>query len=417
MLGKASLFLIMAFSGIFLVAGFYWGRMASRAVDNDVGYYDNTIAHNIAVSGANMAATQVYLNKAWMSGYNNIPFSGGTLDVKVESAGLSKIRITSVGRYDGISKKVVVLIQPSNYAKFCYYIEVFPSNTFLFTGDTITGHFHTQDILNVKGSPVFKGKASARGGLNMLPNQPATNPRFLGGFLSGIDIQLGEMNLDMEGIASSGGKLFSGASGQAMDVGLTFLDDGSVRIRTRPLGGSWSADSTARLSLLAQNGLLYVNNGNLYLKGTLNGAVTVVAEQVSPSTGNVYIEDDIVYKNNPLDDSRSTDMLGIVCDHKILVLDNAANRSDVNICATILSYNNGLGLENENMPYSGTLRVFGGLIEHQARITGRLNGSNQIVNGYHEKIEFDERFLNTFPPYFPATGKLEIVSWLEYENE
>jgi hypothetical protein len=103
-------------------------------------------------------------------------------------------------------------------------------------------------------------------------------------------------------------------------------------------------------------------------------------------------------------------MLGIVAEKQVLVKNNAANRNDINIDASLFNYDGGIGVENINStsPNMGTMRIKGGLIENKAQITGYTNGA-----GYHQVIKFDKRFETSTPPYFPATEMYEIVSWFE----
>ncbi|MCU7492174.1 MAG: hypothetical protein ACM3UR_12550 [Bacteroidota bacterium] len=409
--GKASIYMVLGFSLIFLVASMNYGRLTGSAVDNNVEYYKNTVAHNIAVSGANMAANEIFLDKNWNAGYTNLPFSSGKINVTVEDAGQQKKRITSTGEFQGISKKVVILLQPSGFSKYAYYTNIFPGNTFLATGDTITGPFHTQGKLNVKGSPVFQGKASAKNGLKLVDKN--TSPKFYGGFESGVDVPLNWSTSDTKAAAQAGGYVFNAGGAGKVDVRLTFNGNATVTYSRRFDSGSWNPDTTVSLSAFAPNGVIYVEKGNLYLKGVVSGKYTVIADQSSGNgTGNVYIEDDIRYKSNPLTNPSSTDMLGIISSNNVLISDNLANRFNVNIDATIFAYKGGLGLVNESMPYSGTMKVFGGVVEYQGRTTGVYSG-NMITNGYRERIIFDERLMLNSPPYFPATDKYEVVSWLE----
>lgn len=411
--GKASLYMVLGFSLIFMVAGYNYGLLTNNAVDNNVNYYCETIAHNIAVSGANIAANQVFLNKSWTTGYSNVPFSNGTINVKVENVGANNIKITSTGTYQNITKKVEILLQPSSYAKFAYYMNIFPGSSFLYTGDTITGPFHTQGKLNVQGSPVFQGKASAKNGLKLLDKY--TNPKFYGGFESGVDIPINWDVTQTKLAALSGGHVFNYGGAGKMDVRITYNGNATVTYSySTNGGGTWTPDSTKPLSSFAPNGIIYVEKGNVYLKGTVTGRNTLFVDQSSGvGTGNVYIDGDVLYKSNPLTNPSSQDMLGIVCSNNVLISDNTANRNNVEIDASIFAYKGGLGLVNENMPASGTLKVFGGIVEYQAQNTGTVNGYGKVTNGYHERIIFDERLMLTSPPYFPATDKYEIISWLE----
>ena len=84
--GKASLLLVLGFSLIFLVVGHNFNNLSVNAVDNITDYYVESMAHNIAVSGANMAASQVFMDKTWGSGYSDLSFAGGIINVYIISS-------------------------------------------------------------------------------------------------------------------------------------------------------------------------------------------------------------------------------------------------------------------------------------------------------------------------------------------
>lgn len=411
--GKASLYMVLGFSLIFLIAGYNYGLLTGNAVDNNLNYYKETVAHNIAVSAANMAANKIFIDRTWRAGFSNVQLSNGIINATVENVNVDKIKVTATGTYSDITRKVEILLQPSSFAKFAYYMNIFPGNTFLSTGDTITGPFHTQGKLNVLGKPVFQGKATAKNGLKLLDKN--TTPKFYGGFETGIDIPI---NWDVNytrNAALAGGHVFNAGGAGKMDVKLTYNSNATVTYSYSTNGGSsWTPDSTKPLATFAPNGIIYIEKGNAYIKGTVSGRNTLFVDQSSGTgTGNVYIEDNVLYKNNPLTNPASPDMLGIVCSNNVVIRDNTANRNNVEIDASIFAYKGGLGLENVNMPVSGKLKVLGGVIEYQAQITGVLNASNNLIHGYYERIIFDERLMLSSPPYFPTTDKYEIVSWLE----
>ncbi len=58
-MGKLAFFLVLGFSTIFLVMGHNANSVASRSVENMVDYHTKTVAYNIAVSGANLAAMHI----------------------------------------------------------------------------------------------------------------------------------------------------------------------------------------------------------------------------------------------------------------------------------------------------------------------------------------------------------------------
>ena len=57
-MGKLAFFLVLGFSALFIVMGHNANQTASRSVKNMVDYHARTVAYNIAVSGANLAATK-----------------------------------------------------------------------------------------------------------------------------------------------------------------------------------------------------------------------------------------------------------------------------------------------------------------------------------------------------------------------
>ena len=160
--------------------------------------------------------------------------------------------------------------------------------------------------------------------------------------------------------------------------------------------------------------VIYNNKGDVYISGTVNGKYTVGTGLSSGNGhGNIYLEDDIVYRTNPINDPNCQDLLGLVASNNVTVMDNAANHDNINIHATLFNAKGGISVENINsFPPAGTMYIVGGLIEYQAQITGIVSGGS-IVHGFHQNIKYDERLMLITPPAFPATQKYEIVSWLE----
>lgn len=409
MSGKGSTFLVFGFSLIFLVLQNNFNSLSTRSVSNLSDYYEETIAHNIAVSGANMAANKIFFDPDWNTGFDDVPFQGGEFDVSVQK-NLDEIKVISVGEYEGVTKNIEIILRPSSFSKYAYYMNIFPGNMFLYTGDTIWGPFHTQGKLNTKGSPVFFGKATSKLGLKM---QAPKDPKFYGGYESGVDVPFELDPTIMIDAAKAGGAIFTDPiAGNPMDVNLVFNDDGTVTYKTKLTSDTaWSYPTTELLSTFAPNGVIFNEKGNLYVSGTVAGKYTIGTGLSSGNGhGNVFIEDDIVYRTNPLEDENCQDLLGIVAANNVMISDNAANKHDVNIHATMFNYKGGLSVENisSSSPNMGKMNIIGGLIEYQAQITGYTTGA-----GFSQLIKYDPRLMLETPPFFPATRKYEIVSWLE----
>jgi len=203
--GKAILIVVLGFSLIFLIMEKNIGSASTRSVSNMADYHATVTAYNIAVSGANIAANQIYLNKSWKKGYKNISYQNGKINVTVDvlDAFRKIIRINSVGTFRGKKDTVQITLQPSKFSKFAYYSQNEGNNIWWTTGDTVWGPLHSQDVMNIDGSPVFMGKVTSKKALNL---RRGATPKFLGGFEQGVNLKLPKNGVkDLRTAARNGG--------------------------------------------------------------------------------------------------------------------------------------------------------------------------------------------------------------------
>ncbi|MCF8241342.1 MAG: DUF4900 domain-containing protein [Melioribacteraceae bacterium] len=409
--GKASMLVVLGFSAIMLVVGFNFNNVMINAVDNFADYYDDTIAHNIAVSGANMAANRLFITGALdEDAFEDLVFENGLINASITDFGTDQKKLVATGTYQGITSTVEIILKPSSFAKFAYYMNLFGGSDELTTGDTIWGPFHTNGKLTTTGSPVFYGKATAKLGLKM--NNPK-DPKFYGGFESGVEIPFEIDATVTENAAIAGG--FYEPSGTPVDYKFVFNSDATITYSSRATGTvAWGPDTTAALSTFAPNGVVWINKGNMYVSGTVNGKYTFgIGQSSGVGNGNVYIQDDLVYRTDPIDDPDCEDMLGIVTGNNVIIEDTPANHSDCNIHATMINTKGGMSVENLNsFPAAGDLYIAGGVIGYQTGSVSIYSGTT-LEHGYKLKLKYDERFLLENPPAFPATANFEIVSWWE----
>jgi len=405
--GKAILLVVISFSMMFSVIQFNSTNTTSRAVENLSSYYTNTNVHNIATSAINMAANEIYQDKNW-TGYNHekIYLQDGyaILDVKKVSGDLIELSSTGYYEYHYAGKKqikeslVKVLLRSSKFSKFAYYSKI-EGNIWWTNNDTVTGPFHTQDYLRAYRHPMFLGKVTVKKKVKYYSSKKKDKPRFKGGYEQGIDLPRPTTVLsDLYSTANSGGSVFTGHS----NVYLTFKGDSlSYKFSS---GGS---ETTVLASDLAPNGVIYADDANIRLKGTVKGAYTVVSEK------RVYLDDNIIYDSDPRTNPSSTDILGIIAKNEIFATDNTPNRTDIEIHASMYSIDKGFGAENySSRPPSGTIKLLGGMIQYQRQAVGKFNWSGTL-NGFHKSYKYDSRLMKMAPPSFPGTGKFEIVSWFE----
>jgi len=401
--GRAILFLVVGFSAIYLILGQHFGRISNDSANNYVQYYSSTNAHNIAVSGANLAANQIFFDPTWTAGYSNESYNGGTINVSVQVLdSFRNIRqIVATGTYQNYSSTVKVTLQPSSFSKFAYY-SVYENGIWWVTGDTVFGPFHTQDYLRVSGHPVYNGKVTIK--KSIVKYDRYSSPVFNGGYQQGVDLPLPTSGVaSLENVANSGGHTFTGHD----TVYITFVKD-SIRYSF-----AYNAPQTTVLtSSFAPNGAIVADNAVLRIQGTVQGQLTVGASGTG-GYGNIYIDNNITYNSDPSTNPGSTDLLGIVAKNNVYVTDNIPNRNNVIIHAAIYAESGGFGAENySTRPPSGTIYLLGGITQNSRAAVGTFNSSG-IVSGFYKNYKYDERLMLSSPPFFPNTGAFEIVSWYE----
>jgi hypothetical protein len=404
MAGKAVIFLVVGFSLIFLAIGKNFGGLSTRAVDNLADYYTETVAHDIAVTGANMAANRIFRDPTWTTGYDKISYQNGKMNVEVNITDAFKnIRqIVSTGSFNGLTNTVTVTLQPSKFSKFAYYSINEGSSIWWITSDTVWGPFHTQDYLRVSGNPVFWGKTTTK--RSVVKNPSSSQPKFYGGFEKGVNLPLPTDGLTpIENAADAGGFKFTGHD----TVYVTFVSD-SIKYRY-----SYSGAATTVLAAdFAPNGVIFAKDAVLRLQGTVKGQYSVVASG-SSGKGRIYLDDNIVYNTDPRVDPTSEDMLGIIAKNEIYVTDNAVNTSSIDIHGSIYSESKGFGAENySTRPVSGSINLLGGIVQNTRQAVGTFS-SGVINHGFSKRYRYDERLMFSSPPMYPGTGAFEIVSWLE----
>ncbi|MFZ0453338.1 MAG: hypothetical protein WAM24_06260 [Ignavibacteriaceae bacterium] len=451
MVGKASLLLVLGFSLIFLVFGQRFVSLSGQATDNMIDYYSDAVAHECASAGANMATTEFFRNQSWSAGFNNIDFNGGKINVTIQRG--ANIVITSVGTYRGASHQDVVTFSSGSFSRYAYFSTMEndgPGSPPIWwtPNDTVWGPFHTQDYMYVYNHPVFLGPVSTAKNLvyydyyqdypSQIPQNPTNKtqrkdyknsidsdaPVFKGGFDPGYNNPMPLDGLaDIKAAAQLGGFYipFSETTIPAHTEGTawhpvyvpaqTVPDTAYITFNNNQVivkMGYSKPETTYNLSDVAPNGVLYVKGMNVRLKGTVEGQYTVAGE------GDIFLDDNIVYKTDPLQHSNSTDLLGIVAKDNVMITNNHANNVDgINIDAAIYCQEGGFGAEDYNTrTYSHYINLLGGITQNKRQAVGTFGGSTN--HGFYKRYRYDQRLWDKLaPPYYPHTEKPTIISWLE----
>lgn len=404
-MGKLSLFLVLGFSILYMILGSNSSRLSTQTVENMADYNAKTITHDIAVSGTNLACNQLFLNGAWDEGYKDISFEKGsfTASIEVLDPWRNIRKLTTTASYGGVNKNIEVIFKPSSFSKFAYLSINDPTNLYWSSKDTIWGPFHSEGNINAYQHPVFKGKATTKGTVKYYTSKAADEPRFLGGFESGVSLTFPSSGLDnLKSLALDNGHVFSGKD----TVYVTFVGD-SLKYKfnyNTPV-------TTVLASSFAPNGVIYAENSILRLKGVVKGRYTVACNGSSPK-GNIYLDDNLTYKTDPRTNPDSKDMLGIVSKNNVLITENAANKSSINIDASIYCEKGGFGAGWPNFTApNGNINLYGGIQNYSRVQIGVIHGSD--IWGFSRNYKYDARLMIASPPGYPGTGQLEIVSWFE----
>ena len=153
-----------------------------------------------------------------------------------------------------------------------------------------------------------------------------------------------------------------------------------------------------------------LGTGKVSIRGTLDGKLSI------GSLTDIVVTDDILYEQNPLSGT-SDDMLGLVAEQNVIVADNAANNTNVEINASIFARTGSFTAEHYNSrPVSGTLKVIGAIIQNARGAVGTFSGST-INSGFSKRYNYDPRLADPSvrPPFFPGFYRktFAIANWWE----
>ncbi len=317
-----------------------------------------------------------------------------------------KLLLISTSTYDNIEVTTEVLMQRDSYSKYSYMtdseLSSSGSNIWFMGSDNIYGPIHTNGTFRMSGAPSFYGLITSPNSWIAHSTNGAT-PNFFGGENFNAPDKSSPSSYEISKLtaaAASGGLTFT----NQLDV--VFYENGGVGyVDIQEYNGSWGPVTTYDLSTI--NGVISTT-GRIDVEGVVKGQITLHSESL------IEIDGDITYFTDPLADSTSTDMLGIVSEDNVRVDVNAHSASgsqDLNIHASIMALNTSFYVESYSS-YSprGTLNLLGGLIQKNRGPVGTFSGSS-IVSGYSKNYQYDGRLKGSIPPHFPRESVFSIVYW------
>ncbi|MFI5253284.1 MAG: hypothetical protein ACHQQQ_12735 [Bacteroidota bacterium] len=433
-MGRTALMMVASLTFVILVLGPNMYRYASSSYANFTTYNGRTMAHNIAVSGANIAANQIFLNKAWTTGYSNLSLSGGTFNVWVTaettSYGVVRKRIHSTSLYTTNNQNfldtIEVLLGPSTFAEFCVYLQNMGGGVSWATGDSVYGPCHIDSVMNISGSPVFFGKTTSKNGTNPKLPHAGVTPQFLGGYQSGVAVPMPQSFGPTQDSATARGKVFTPPGSPSGNYSLTVTLNSDSTITYQEAKGAWTGPlTTVKILTLAPNATIWVNGGNINIQGTLKGRLTIIAggTKGSSTTGNAFITGNIKYATDPLLAGAGTDMLGLMADNSIDIPappgfnpPTVPAQHDVIIEAGVFTRTGKFYTDlynNTKATGLGSVRLIGSLTSYNIGAFSTPNSDGSVKYGYRNYFQFDNRFYVSCPPNYPITGFFEVLLWKE----
>ncbi len=427
-MGRTSLLMVMGFNIIFAAMGFTISNVADWAYKNYVGYYERSVARQIAGSAANIAASDLTFVPNWRVGssnastYTNIPMMGGRYTITTTDLDSARVQVNVIASYDSVTYTDTLTLGLSNFSKFAYFSNIEGSINWT-SSDTVWGPFHTQDNMNINGNPVFEGRTTSLLGYT---KTSGSKPQFLGGYQKGVNIPLPTSFGNLDSAAKASGYWLHG---NKRDVFIEFRRNGTLVFRY----DSWTKGSFKVITIdsMPFNKIVGIDSCNVHVKGMLHGRLTISCRQMitgsgaSDNAGNFWLDSSIVYKSNPIQYPDSLDMLGLVCDNGLWIKDTSFNNvaaKGFTLHASMLSRTMGLGADNYDTRgpggskgYSGQIFMIGGIQQYQRQAVGTINSGPPvtIASGFGKNYVYDNRLMIMSPPLYPTTGAYEVLSWFE----
>ena len=418
MFGKGALIWVAGFAMIFSLYSQKLNRLAVSAGDNFNEHYMSTLVHEAAMSAMNIA-----VNDVWANGTDSTDMTvyadPCTSLVTIRESGLDTILVRVRARSTYFNDEfyqtdsTAMTLEDSMFAYFTYSTPVSryfwytnsDAGVYWITGDTVWGPIHCNHVLRTNGNPVFYGKVTARLGISPNPGSWGNHADFYGGWEVGVDAAL---PTDMSQLITAAAAGNGGAPtntkcyyDQALD--LEFLPNGNV---IRSVGGG--APDTVSIAAIAPTGVIHCTE-EIHVKGTLNGQLSLYTPD------DIFIDDDLEYAVNPVNDPSSDDIMGLISGNgDVIITDNAPNNTDVVLHATVICPNGSFYADNYNTrPIAGTLSLVGSIAQGERGPVGTFGWGSSINHGFSKRYYYDSRLQSMSAPYFPYVRVLRLVTWWE----
>jgi len=417
-------------SGFLIVLGIIQLAINNRQKaipERNASYMEKAEVQNVSNSLMDYAVAEIETDQSWDQGFSSNDFMGaqGSVEVfehqdflngnpgipsdhDIDNWNEFTILIVSRVTHKGFTTSTEVAMTQDSFSKYTYFTDTEDSNIYFFDDDVMEGPVHTNGTLKIAGSPTFKGKVTS-------PNDWEGHPSYNNDPDFQADTNFSHQRIELP--INSG--QIDNLRSKGMSGGLRFDNHIRAHFRTEIQGSDtlgrvdiaewngsgWNSESTYDLSTI--NGVISAT-GQIHTKGKLKGQVTLHSEEL------VEIDGDLTYSNDPLQNSSSTDLLGIVSEGDVRVDENAhqdVGTQDVNIHASIMAVDQSFYVEEywDGSP-RGSLNLLGGLQQQRRGAVGTFSGGG-LNSGFQKAYSYDERLLKSIPPAYPRESFFSKVYW------
>jgi hypothetical protein len=394
-MGKALLIIVLGFATIFSGIMFKITSNQQRSSRAIVEQYEKWIAQNVSESVTNVAISKLYQPPvlSWQSGFSSLSFNGASYSVSItnittdSTTEAKKIQVTTVATYENESDTTIAVLMQPAYSYYSYFANRWLSSLVYDTGDTLTGPIHSNEFIQISNSPVFLAKVSSDE--TTYQGVTAPDPKFYGG------LELGTQTIPLPNLTALIDSANAGGDVHASEVWLQF-NGTTYDVFYDPY---ITLDVTNNLS--DYNGTIMTTGlQNIHVKGVVDGQVTVLSDQ------DIFIEEDIVYANDPRVNPNSDDFLGLIASHRIEIPDNGTMNLEIHAAMVA---NEQFRVENYDLGLArGTLTILGSLVVEQDGPSGTYT-SGTLVTGFDRIHIYDSRLRDKTPPYFPRLDRVEML--------
>jgi cytoskeletal protein CcmA (bactofilin family) len=420
--GRASLILVMGFAVALSFISYNMSQYSTQALGNMTSYNDATASHELALMGANVALSKIYIDTTWTGPQTETCSTNqldGSFTISVLGGGSGLITLRSISSFLSAAAGTIhdtvdvsMTTQSQNSLTMYAWMTNNTGNVFWNNGDTIWGRAHSNGNIHIAGSPVFYGKVTTSTHFDPPNPGKGTNQAiFKNGYETGVMPVPMPSNLNsLVSASNSGGKHYASDITVNLVPGTLAPDDGLAVVTNVSTG----AKDTVRLNVSGFNGVI-LSDGNVSVQGTLDGKLTIT------SMKDLTITDDVLYEVDPRC-AASNDVLGLVAQNSVWIADNAANHSNCVVDASLLALTGSVQAQNlGSLPVCGTLSTLGSIIQNTEQEVGvykaKGGGGSTLTGGFSKSFHYDTRLSDgSFrPPYFPgyAVGSYAIVNWWE----